>query len=340
MSPFSLAPAIERRGSFRILARQLPSDAVVFADERVLRLHSEARAALRLARVVPVKAGEALKSLASLERLAKGLADVPRSATFVALGGGTVGDTLTVLSHLHKRGVRLLHVPTTMLAAVDSSIGGKGAVNVGGVKNALGVFHGPAETWLCPAFFETLTEVQRREGRLEAWKMVVTLDGAAFRRWRRRTPADEELLREARALKEAVVRVDPYETKGVRVVLNFGHTFGHVLESVSDYRVRHGEAVGLGMLCALQVGVSLGVTPAALASEVASVLPNAPTARRTLEALTRRTSPTTVRKLVAADKKGGATGVRMVLLEQPGRWTVREVPESVWAPLWRSGFRP
>lgn len=340
MSSFSLAPALERRGSFRTLARQLPSDAVVFADERVLRLHPEARAALRRARVVPVKAGEALKSLASLERLAKGLVDVPRSATFVALGGGTVGDTITVLSHLHKRGVRLLHVPTTMLAAVDSSIGGKGAVNVGGVKNALGVFHGPAETWLCPAFFETLTEVQRREGRLEAWKMVVTLDGAAFRRWRRRTPTDEELLREARALKEAVVRVDPSETKGVRVVLNFGHTFGHVLESVSDYRVRHGEAVGLGMLCALQVGVSLGVTPAALASEVASALPNAPMARRTLEALTRRTPNATVRRLLAADKKGGATGVRMVLLEQPGRWTVREVPEDVWAPLWRSGFRP
>jgi 3-dehydroquinate synthase len=264
---------------------------------------------------------------------------VPRSATFVALGGGTVGDAITVLAHLHKRGVRLLHVPTTMLAAVDSSIGGKGAVNVGGVKNALGVFHSAAETWLCPAFFETLTKAQRREGRLEAWKMVVTLEGATFERWARRAPSDEVLLRVARALKTSVVQADPYETKGLRVVLNFGHTFGHVLESISGYRLRHGEAVGLGMLCALDVGVALGVTSREVSRAVEAALPNGPGARRRLAALARKGDVGQVRALLKADKKGGVGGVRMVLLKAPGTWTTAEVPEAVWGPRWQRGWR-
>ncbi|MCA3016257.1 MAG: 3-dehydroquinate synthase [Myxococcaceae bacterium] len=337
--PGALSPALERGGAFEALARALPPGAVVFADAKVLRLHPRVAAALVGHRVLRVRAGEALKSLGALEALAASLAGVPRSATFVALGGGTVGDAITVLAHLHKRGVRLLHVPTTMLAAVDSSIGGKGAVNVGGVKNALGVFHGAAETWLCPAFFDTLSEAQRREGRLEAWKMVVTLDEPTFRRWVRVPPSDAVLLRTARALKAAVVDADPYEARGVRVVLNFGHTFGHVLESVSGYRVRHGEAVGLGLLCALDVGVALGVTPAAVARQVEAALPNGPTARRRLAALTRRASVSRVRALLGADKKGGEGGLRMVLLQQPGRWCVMDVPEATWAPRWARGWR-
>jgi len=148
LPPGAIGPSIERTGRFASLVRQLPADAVVFADPRVLRLHSSVKRSLGRRRIVPVPAGESSKSLRTLERLATGLIDVPRSATFLALGGGSVGDVVTVLAHLHKRGVRLVHVPTTLLAAVDSSIGGKGAVNAGTVKNALGVFHAAAETWL------------------------------------------------------------------------------------------------------------------------------------------------------------------------------------------------
>ncbi|MDX2009839.1 MAG: 3-dehydroquinate synthase family protein [Myxococcaceae bacterium] len=337
--PGALTAALERRGDFTRLVATLPTDAVVFADARVLKLHPPVAKALACHRVVRVTAGESLKSLSTLERLARHLVDVPRSATFVAVGGGTVGDAVTVLAHLHKRGVRLVHVPTTMLAAVDSSVGGKGAVNVGEVKNALGVFHGAAETWLCPAFFDTLSEAQRREGRLEAWKMAVTLDGARFGRWSQRAPTDEALVREARVMKELVVAADPRETKGVRVVLNFGHTFGHVLESVSGYRVRHGEAVGLGMVCALDVGVALGVTPEAIARRVEAVLPNAVGARARLARLASASPVGAVRRLLAADKKGSGGALRMVLLRSPGDWTVAEVPESTWAPLWERGWR-
>lgn len=339
LPPGAIAPSVDVTGHFAELARALPDEAIVFADPKVLRLHPKVAKALRRRVVHRVPAGEGSKSLAMVEQLAKKLAHVSRGATFVALGGGTVGDVVTVLAHLHRRGVRLVQAPSTLLAAVDSSIGGKGAVNVGPVKNALGVFHGAAETWLCDELFTTLSEAQRREGRLEAWKMVVTLDAATARRWLRRPPGDEALLHAARDLKEAVVRTDPYEQKGVRVVLNFGHTFGHVLESLSGYRLRHGEAVGLGMLCALDVGVRLGVTAPSVATAVEAALPNGPRARATLSSLLRRATPAKVGALLAADKKGAPGQVRMVLLEELGRWRLLEVPARDWQACLKGPWR-
>lgn len=333
--PGAVRAATERTGAFAQLVKTLPADAVVVADRRVLRLHPAAAKALSKHRVVPLAAGEATKSLAMVERLAERLHTVPRTTTFVALGGGTIGDLMGVYAHLHKRGARLIQVPTTLLAAVDSSLGGKGAVNVGGLKNALGVFHAPEETWLCPAFFATLSEAQRREGRLEAWKMVVTLDAATFRRWMVRARDELALVREARGLKQAVVKTDPYERRGLRVVLNFGHTFGHVLESLSGYRLPHGDAVGLGMLCALDVGVALGVTPPGVAAVVEEVLPNRSDARRALARIAASGSVAKVAALLAGDKKAGGGRVKMVLLEDVGQWVLAPVEASAWRACWR-----
>lgn len=339
LPPGAITPSVDVSGRFADLARRLPDETIVFADPKVLRLHPSAAKALKRHVVHRVVAGEASKSLAMVEKLALKLQSVSRNATFVALGGGTIGDLVTTLAHLHKRGVRLVQVPTTLLAAVDSSIGGKGAVNVGGVKNALGVFHGAAETWLCEQFFDTLSEAQRREGRLEAWKMVVTLDAATARRWLRRAPGDEALLREARDLKEAVVRTDPFEQKNVRVVLNFGHTFGHVLESLSGYRLRHGEAVGLGMLCALDLGVTMGVTAPGVAQAVEAALPNPPGARKAIAKLLSGVSRARLAALLAADKKARPGALRMVLLEELGRWRFLEVPAATWETTWKQRWR-
>lgn len=339
LPPGAVQPSVELVGRFPELARTLPDEAVVFADPKLLRLHPRVEKALRGRVVHRVPAGEQSKTLEVVEQLAAKLGHVSRGATFVALGGGTVGDVVTVLAHLHRRGVRLIQVPSTLLAAVDSSIGGKGAVNVGPLKNALGVFHGAAETWLCDELFGTLSEAQRREGRLEAWKMVVTLDAATARRWLRRSPDDEVLLREARDLKEAVVRTDPYEQKGVRVVLNFGHTFGHVFESLSGYRLRHGEAVGLGMLCALDVGVRLGVTAPSVAANLEAGLPLPRGARATIATLLKRATPSKLGALLAADKKGVPGQVRMVLLEELGRWRFVDVPAREWQACVKGPWR-
>jgi 3-dehydroquinate synthase len=255
-----------------------------------------------------------------------------------------------VAAHLLKRGVRLIQVPTTLLAAVDSSLGGKGAVDITVrgrvVKNPVGVFHYAEEAWLCPELYATLSETQLREGSLEAWKMVASLDAELFRAYTRRAPSLERMVKDARRLKESVCSRDPYEHEGLRRVLNFGHTFGHVLESVSHFELSHGDAVGLGMLCALDVGRALGITPDDVAWRVEDALHQGPGVLgrdRTAELL-RRAKIKDVLALLAADKKAGSAGqLRMVLLTDVGNTVVRDVSEKEWRavwPAWTRGERP
>lgn len=327
-APGSHSPPNDSWGRFASLA---PKGAAWIIDAKVARLHPVVLRSLRAPlQVELVTAGEALKSTRALERIAPKLLALPRGGTLVAVGGGTVGDFATVAAHLVKRGVELVQVPTTLLAAVDSSVGGKGALNVGAVKNALGVFHYAAKTLLCAEFFETLSAAQHREGIAEALKMAVCLDAGVWKKWSRRAPSTLELVKTARRLKQQVCAVDPYEQTGRRSVLNFGHTFGHVIEGLSGFRVRHGEAVALGMLCALDVGRAMEVTPSALAEEVEAVLTERTGAsRRRLAAVLERHSTDEVERLLGADKKSTADGLRMVLLQRPG------VARLVKVPRWR-----
>jgi 3-dehydroquinate synthase len=131
LAPGSYRTCVERRGRFDDLLHTLEGPCFALADERVLRLHPHVARALKRLPHLALKAGEGAKTLRTVERLALAAAAVPRQATVLAIGGGTIGDVATVFAHLHKRGARLVHVPTTWLAAVDSSVGGKGAVNVG-----------------------------------------------------------------------------------------------------------------------------------------------------------------------------------------------------------------
>lgn len=346
-APGAHRPTVDLNGSFVSLARKLPPGAIVIIDRKVARLHPQVLAAIRprAAVVIPLPAGEPTKSTPVLEKLAARTLTVPRTTTVLAIGGGTIGDLATVFAHLFKRGVPLIHVPSTLLAAVDSSLGGKGAVHAGTgralVKNALGVFHYCHQRWICPELFGTLSARQHREGLAEAYKMALTLDATRWTRYAARTPALKALLADSRELKDAVCAQDPYEQSGLRRVLNFGHTFGHVIETVSGFRVSHGEAVGLGMRCALEVGVEMGITPLPLARSTeealttrAGILP-----RSALRRIFSRTSPAQVARVLSADKKNAAAGqLKMVLLEGPGSTTVADVPLPVWRALllrWR-----
>jgi 3-dehydroquinate synthase len=338
LAPGSFTPSDDRVGEF---PRALDRGAFVVADARVLALHPKvARAVSRVAHVA-LTAGEPAKSLRTVERLAIAALDVPRSATIIAIGGGTIGDVATVFAHLHKRGARLIHVPTTWLAAIDSSVGGKGAVNVKGRKNALGVFHAAAESWLCPELFTTLTATQRVEGEAEAFKMALTLDPTVWRTWRLARPDDASLIRTSRALKNAVCVADPYEHTGARAVLNFGHTFAHVIESLTNYRVRHGVAVALGMVCALDLSRALGATRSL---DVDRHLPLADSARARLQQVFASATVSELKALLVSDKKGASkTHTRFVLFNEPGQTELRDVPHIAWTPLlraWARGAQP
>lgn len=352
LPPGAYRPASDRWGSFKRLCAGLPEGSIAVVDRRVARLHPHVLPALKARKpraVVQLTGGEVAKTFEALEQVMAAGLSMPRSGTLVAIGGGTIGDVSTVAAHLLKRGVRLVQVPTTLLAAVDSSLGGKGAVDmtVRGrvVKNPVGVFHYAEEAWLCPELYASLSDTQLREGALEAWKMVASLDEELFHAYVRRAPSLERMVKDARRLKESVCARDPYEHQGLRRVLNFGHTFGHVLESLSNFTLSHGDAVGIGMLCALDVGRAMGVTPEDVAWQVEDALHQGPgvLGRERMADLLERAKLKDVTALLSADKKAGSAGeLRMVLLTAIGSAEVRDVSADVWRelwPLWTEGKR-
>jgi 3-dehydroquinate synthase len=178
----------------------------------------------------------------------------------------------------------------------------------------------------------------------EALKMVVCLNPAAFTGFEKGAVMSPVVIRQARRLKAAVCAADPYEQTGERTVLNFGHTLGHVVEAASGFRVRHGEAVALGMLCALDVGQRLGVTPQKIATRLEAALDGLGAHRRRLRAVVQNVSTTKLRRLLEADKKVDVQGhLRMVLLAKVGAAHVKPVALAEVTALllrWKKGLPP
>lgn len=317
------------------------------ADRRVDRLWgAEARRALRRAGlgVTPfaVPAGERAKRPRELERLWNGFADagIARGDAVVALGGGTTGDLAGFAASTWQRGVPWVCVPTTLLAQVDSSVGGKTAVDLAAGKNLVGSFHQPAGVLVDPEVLATLPARHVRAGLSEVLKKGFAVDARLFE-WCERN-ADALAAGDGAALAGAVTRAlrakvgivlgDEREREGGRrTALNFGHTLGHAIEAALGYRgLLHGEAVAIGMRAAAE----LSVAAAGLA----------PGARVRLEAmldhvgLPVRMPPLPLRALLAAmarDKKRRGAEVRWVLTPRVGD---ASVPRAVPYPLVRAAL--
>jgi 3-dehydroquinate synthase len=269
-----------------------------------------------------VSDGEQAKSVVCLEELWSACAAWPlgRDDLIVALGGGVVGDLAGFAAASWMRGVALVQVPTTLLAMVDASIGGKTGINLTHGKNLVGAFHQPLAVASDPGVLATLPERLRIEGAAEIVKAGLLADGMLLERIER-DPAgvragEPALLRalvlRAAAIKADIVGADEREG-GVRAHLNLGHTYAHVLETLAGYgNYLHGEAVSVGLIVALELGVELGVTPEPLLARCRGVLEalGLPTA---VPALDRAA----VHATMARDKKA-RDGVRFVLLEDVG----------------------
>jgi 3-dehydroquinate synthase len=213
--------------------------------------------------------GERFKSLRSAESLLTFLIEqrIERSDVIVALGGGVVGDLAGFVAATYLRGVRLVQVPTTLLAQIDSSVGGKTAVNHKLGKNLIGAFHQPSLVAIDPEALRSLPSRQIRAGLYEAIKYGVIRDRKLFVRLAASLDALKELdpvelehvIARCCAIKAQIVQRDEREA-GLRTILNFGHTVGHALESVTNYRrFLHGEAVGYGMVAASKIAERMGL---------------------------------------------------------------------------------
>ena len=304
------------------------------SDARVAALHGRAaRAALRHAgidaRLVLVPRGERAKSPRELARLWDRLAReaLGRRDAIVALGGGVVGDLSGFTAATWLRGIPWVCVPSTLLAQVDSSVGGKTAINLDRGKNLPGAFHQPAGVLVDPDLLATLPRRALRAGLAEVVKMGMAVEGSLFR-WTERHAARllagdpralESVVTRAIRAKLRIVRRDEREREGgPRTALNYGHTLGHALESACGYRrIHHGEAVALGMRAAGAFSERLaGLAPAARARQEAL-----------LDALglPRRMPAVRIERLwraLAQDKKRGAAGIRWVLTPRVGHASV------------------
>lgn len=308
-----LCPVRMGRGLLNRAGSLLGPDRRVFlvTDTGVPPVYAEVLAAqCREARIHTIPAGEAGKSPAVLTELLSAMLDfgLTRGDCAAAVGGGVVGDLTGLAAALYMRGIDWYDFPTTLLAMIDASVGGKTAVNLGGVKNAAGAFWSPRAVFIDPEVLGTLPPRQLRNGLAEAVKMGLTHDPALFARFE--DPAGcgpvEEIIAACLRVKASVVEADEREL-GPRRALNFGHTLGHGIEAAAGGALLHGECVALGMLpmCApaLRARLIFVLERLCLPTDI------------NLQTI----DPEAVLSAVTHDKKGRKTGqIEIVTVAEPG----------------------
>jgi 3-dehydroquinate synthase len=277
----------------------------------------------RVAEVI-VEDGEQAKNWPTLDRVFDAFlaARIGRDSLVLALGGGVIGDLAGFAAATYQRGIPFIQVPTTLLAQVDSSVGGKTAINHARGKNMIGAFHQPCAVIADIATLDTLPDRELRSGLAEVIKHGVALD-APFFEWLERH-IDALLARERTALayavrrscelKAAIVAEDERES-GVRALLNLGHTFGHAIETATGFGPwLHGEAVAAGMIMAARLSARVGMLEQREAERIHALI-----ARAGLPTRPPKLPPERWRDLMALDKKSAGGRVRFVLIEGMGR---------------------
>jgi 3-dehydroquinate synthase len=326
------------------------STAVLVSNPTVAALHAPAwLAALktRYARVLSVELpdGEAHKDWASLDTLFSTLLReaCDRRTTLFALGGGVIGDTTGFAAACYMRGVPFVQIPTSLLAQVDSSVGGKTAINHPLGKNMIGAFYQP-QTVLCDlSTLATLPEREYRSGLAEVIKYGPIAD-ADFLVWleanmpallAREPVALRHAVKRSCEIKAAVVGGDERD-HGLRATLNFGHTFGHAIEAAQGYgRWLHGEAVAVGMVMAAALSAKLGLMPEDFVSRLVRLI-----AAAGLPTYAPSMPWATWSQWMRVDKKAEGGAIQYIVIESLGRATLRAVPDELVAPIVEAWSKP
>ncbi len=327
-----------RFGALELLdAHSDPSSRRVVTDRRVRALPWFARRGGLSRVLVTLAPGERAKTLRGAERVWRALRDdgADRGAVLVGVGGGVVTDLTGFAASAWMRGVGFVTAPTTLLAMVDAAVGGKTGVDFGGGKNLVGAFHHPSAVVVDVETLETLPARALRAGMAEVVKVAAVCDASLLARVERSLPAlaplcagapgaweapgarvaVRDLVRAAVQAKVDVVADDERE-QGARMLLNFGHTLGHAIESASGFRLMHGECVSLGMRGALAMGERAGHTPPELRRRVVSLLDALSLPARSAVA------PNAVRAALPLDKKRAGAAMRWVVATGEGRGAV------------------
>lgn len=258
-------------------------------------------------------------------------AGVERGSTIIALGGGVTGDLAGFAAATFLRGVAWVNVPTTLLAMVDSSIGGKTGADLPQGKNLIGAFHSPRLVLADPQLLHTLPNREIRSGLAEALKAGIIADPLLYRLcaagWPEQMEDVDLLVSRALAVKARVIEEDPYE-KNIRQSLNLGHTVGHGVELASGYRLSHGESVGIGMVVEARLAEHIGIAQSGLANEISATLTRLGLPTRTPLEISRKA----VIVAILLDKKRRRGQIHFALPEKIGKVHVGVVVDQ-WENL-------
>lgn len=271
--------------------------------------------------------GEKAKSLECVTNILKNMIanSVDRNAAVVALGGGSVGDVATLIAGLYFRGIDCIQIPTTLLSQVDSSIGGKGGINIGKHKNTAGIIRQPRHVIVDYSLLETLPETEKQSGMGEVVKYAIAFDPELFAILEKQDPHQLpgiNVITRCIQLKLEHIKKDPHDTKGIRALLNFGHTVGHAVELSSN--LPHGHAIAVGMVFTLKLSHALKhITEEEL--------------QRSLKLLHKFNLPTTVKgvkksdilSLIKKDKKTVHEVPRFVLLKKIGHTAIGQARQEI-----------
>lgn len=298
----------------------------VIADKTVLEFYPD----LFSGDVLPADAGEKAKSFDAAGRLIHWMAgkEIHRDGILTVVGGGSVGDVAGFAASVYMRGIPWILVPTTLLSMIDSSIGGKTAVNIEGIKNAAGSFHQPSEIIIDPVFIKTLTDDEYMSGLGEVVKTALSLDEKLYALLtkehelvkKRDTDLLVEIIETAVRAKAEIIQKDPFE-QDLRTVLNLGHTAAHMIESDSGFKVPHGKAVATGIFIESSFGMAEGLVSGDVHKDICGILE--------VYGFDKNYIPTDRNKMSKAfmlDKKQRRGKLRMPFLSAVGKAVVADVP--------------
>lgn len=304
-----------------------PTKAALITDDKVDRLWSERiTVSLKSAGFVVsrhvIPNGEVSKNIENYIKILGFLSDnkLSRSDTLFALGGGMVGDIAGFAASTYLRGIRFVQIPTTLLAMVDSSVGGKTAVNLDSGKNQAGTFFQPDLVVCDPELLSSLPDDIFRDGCAEVVKYGVIADRRLFDMLKVPLgPQLEEVIERCLTIKSRLVYEDELDT-GPRQLLNFGHTFGHAVEKCSGYAVTHGKAVAIGMVMAAHIAEKMGICSSDCCRKIENMLTSFELPHKT------GLSGTELLNAIISDKKRSLEEITLVLPEEIGSCVLKKTP--------------
>lgn len=311
----------------------LGKETVVITNPTIRRLHGKAlfsslkRSGIRT-KIFEVPDGERAKSAKVAIQLLEKIAcyDGMKNIFIIAFGGGVVGDLAGYVAAVYKRGVPYVQVPTTLLAQIDSAIGGKVAIDLSVGKNLVGAFYQPKMVFSDVSLLKTLNKRQVRNGLAEAVKYGIINDKKLFEFIAKHHPAIlnhdvkamTHLVHASSRIKTKIVLADEFETKGKRTILNFGHTIGHAIEAAGDYRLyHHGEAIALGMRVACDLSHQLGMLSLKNVEEINAIISDVG-----LPQYIKKVRVSSILSHMKHDKKFTASKNRFVLAKNIGKVSV------------------